>query len=288
MAAAGFPRPWFLNAHNCYPDRGRGADRLERARRAGLSAFEIDLVWSEPRGRTVVSHSTKLEGNEPIPEDYFFAPMLPELRRMPRGRPGILLFIDFKNSHPGPVNETRALLNRHRDLLTTFGQRGDPRAETPPRFGPLTVLLTGDNAAIAQFEKLTPPGEPYLAMANREPPDRKFQENVADYFLDPATPFYRVFNFEWKHIERDKNRDAGPFTAAESARLAALVKLAHDKGYWVRTWTLNATNDDWGSDQCFGSKPALLERWRAALEAGLDMIATDEYELAGEFLPGRR
>ena len=285
LAAGGdCPRQWFLNAHNSYPERGRGADRLDRARRAGLSVFELDLAWSEARGRSVISHSTKLAGGEPAIEEYFFTPLLPELRSSPRWQPGILLFFDFKAADPRPVKEAYALLDKYRELLTTAGKRGDAPGETPLRFGPLTVILTGDNSAIAQFEELAPPGEPYLAIGNREPPERKFQENVAAYIPQPATAFYRVFNFEWKHIERDPNPKAGAFTPAERARLEALVKLAHAKGYWVRTWTLNATSLDWGTDHNFGTKQGLLERWRACLEAGVEMVATDEYELGGEFL----
>ena len=287
LLAADFPRQWFLHAHNCYPKHGAGYDRLARARRAGLTAFELDLAWSEARSRTVLSHETKLDGHEPTIEQYFFEPFLPELRKLPAGKPGILLFFDFKSDHPGPVKEVYRLLSLHRDLVTTAGTRGDP-PDKPLRFGPLTVILTGDNSAIAQFEKLTPDGEPYLAMGNREPLDRKFQENIENYIPALATAFYRVFNFEWKHIERDPNFQAGPFTPAKRARLQALVKLAHAKGYWLRTWTLNATNADWGSNQNFGSKPAMLERWRAALEVGVEMVVTDEYELAGGFLRAER
>ncbi len=286
LPAADYPRQWFLNAHNCYPKQGRGSDRLERARRAGLSAVEVDLAWSEARGCTVVSHTTKVTGSEPRLQEYFFTPMLPELRRMSLGRPGVLLLLDFKSRHPGPVKEVYGLLREHRDLMTTAGRRGDPPAAAPVDWGPLTVVLTGDNSAIAQFEKLTPSSEPYLAMGNREPPGRKFREDVAEYFPEPATAFYRVFNFQWKHIERDPNFKAGAFTAAERSRLDALVKLAHQKGYWLRTWTLNATDPFWGTDENFGSREAVLERWRAALEAGVENVATDEYEMAGEFLRG--
>ena len=131
LAAADYPREWFLNAHNCYPEHGRGADRLERARRAGLRAIEIDLGWSEARNRTVITHDPKkLDGDEPTLEDYFLAPMLPELRA---GGAPVLLLLDFKNDHPGPVNEVHALLGRYRELLTTFGEEVS--------WKPLTVLL---------------------------------------------------------------------------------------------------------------------------------------------------
>lgn len=284
LFAAPYPRQWFLNAHNCYPKDGQGLGRLDRARRAGLSAFEEDLAWSEARGLTVVSHTTKLTGSEPALEDYFFAPMLPLLRKMTPDQPGVLLLLDFKSAHPGPVKEVRAWLRRHRKLVTTCGRRGDPPQQTPVRWRPLTVILTGNTAAIALFERLTPAGELYLAMGNREPAARESYENVAAYFPEPATAFYRVFNFNWRYIERDPNPQAGAFTPAERARLQALVAAAHSKGYWLRFWTLNATDSFWGPDEDFGSTQALLVRWRACLEAGVENIATDEYEIAGEFL----
>ncbi len=277
-ADAAFPRQWFLNAHNSYPAGDRGWERLARARRAGLWAVELDLVWSQARGHTVINHETKLRGNEPTLEDYFFTPLLPELRSLPRDEPGLLLMIDLKSDHPGPARELHDLLRQHRDLMTRSLRSGDLR------WGPLTVILSENAAAIALFEKLTPPEEPYLAMAVREPPERKFQENIAAYIPQRATPFYRLFNFDWKIIERVANPEAGAFTRPERARLEALVKLAREKGYWIRTWTLNATSTMWGTGRNFGSRHALLTRWRAALAAGVDCIATDEYELAGRFM----
>src|SRR5262245_63556615 len=49
-----------------------------------------------------------------------------ELRKLPAGQPGILLFFDFKSDHPGPVKEVHRLLNLHRDLVTAAGRRSDP------------------------------------------------------------------------------------------------------------------------------------------------------------------
>ncbi len=275
LAAADFPRQWFFNAHNCYPHQGRGADRLERARALGLKAVELDLAWSPARGRAVISHETKLQGGEPTLEEYFFGPLDAELRAIPRGTPAWLLLLDFKSDHAGPVEEVLRLLSQRRALVTTAADQLD--------WGPLTVILTGNNRAIAQFEKLSAAGGPYLAMGNREPPERKFREEVAGYIPEPATAFYRVFNFEWKHVEREPNDRAGAWRPAERARLGELVRAAHRKGYWLRAWTLNATATDWGTSQRFGARQALLERWRAAEQAGVEMIATDEYELAAGF-----
>ena len=278
-AAEPFPRRWFLNAHNSYPEHGRGRDRLARARQAGLWAVELDLAWSETRSRAVISHDAKkVRGDEPTLDEYFFRPLAGELRRLPRGEPGLLLMLDFKSDHPGPVREVHAALATHGDILTTSSRDG------ALRWGPLTVILSENAAAIALFEKLTPPGEPYLAMAIREPPERKWKDDIRDYFAEPATPFYRLFNFDWRNVERDPNPQAGPWTPAERARLEAIVTMAREKGYWTRAWTLNATTSMWGKGRNFGSRAALLERWRAARDAGLDCIATDEYALAGRVM----
>jgi len=283
--AGDYPARWFLNAHNCYPAEGRGADRLARARRAGISAIEIDLAWSDARKRAVITHTAKLNGGEPLIDDYLLAPILPELRKMPVDRPGILVIFDFKDHEAGTVREVYDLLQRLRSLVTTCGKRGESPADSPMRWRPLTVLLSGDPQAIAAYEQMTPPGDAYLAMGNREPPENKFRENVEDYFPQPATAFYRVFNFNWAHVEKTRNNEAGPFTPAKRARLDALVTAAHRKGYWSRAWTLNATSQAWSPEDNFSSNDALLERWRAAAAAGLENIATDEYELAGAFSP---
>ncbi len=266
VLAAAFPAVWRYNAHNCYPERGQYYDRLDRARRSGLRAVEIDVTWSEKRRATVISHEKEPAGGEPTLAEYFWQPMLPELQRLPRGSPGGLLLIDFKTAHPGPVEELYRDLERRRELLTLFGKSID--------YGPLTVLLTGDPGAIAAFEKLHPRSGPYLAMGNRQPSFAGFQEDLQTYFPDDATEFYRVYNFEWAHIEPDAAlRRSGPLPETARRRLQAFADLAHRKGYWLRTWTLNAAT--------FGGREGLLERWDAAGAAGVEMIATDEYELAG-------
>lgn len=274
LGAGEIPQAWRYNAHNCYPEKGQHWDRLDRARQAGLRAVEIDVTWSEQRGRGVISHHKELAGGEPTLEEYFFRPLLPELRRLPAGKPDWLLLIDFKSDDARLVAEVYRLLRRHRKLLTTAGE--------DLRYGPLTVLLTGDNAAIAAFARLHPPGERYLAIGNREPLGREYRENVAEYFPEAATGFYRVFNFEWKHVEQVYRREE-PLSGAERERLEALARAAHEKGYWLRTWTLNGSH--------FGGQEWVRERWETARLAGVEMIATDEYELVGKLresaTPGR-
>ena len=74
------PHVW-LHAHNCYPDEGRGADRLARALTAarGTVAIEQDIVWDARRRQPVVSHDTELDGHEPTLEAHFFEALAPRL-----------------------------------------------------------------------------------------------------------------------------------------------------------------------------------------------------------------
>jgi hypothetical protein len=68
-------------------------------------------------------------------------------------------------------------------------------------------------------------------------------------------------------------------------------------GYLIRFYTLNGhapeAGQGWGSGYNFGSLDAARERWLAAQKAGVDFLATDQYEelraaLAGEKAQGAR
>jgi hypothetical protein len=53
-------------------------------------------------------------------------------------------------------------------------------------------------------------------------------------------------------------------------------------GLWIRFYTLNGHAGDngmgWSEGYNFGSIEAARIRWRAAMDAGVDFIATDQYE----------
>ena len=71
-----------LDAHNCYPDGGRHADRIDRALATGLPvAIEQDLVWwTDPKTatpRSLVSHGEPFTGQEPSLQDHFFERIRP-------------------------------------------------------------------------------------------------------------------------------------------------------------------------------------------------------------------
>ena len=69
--------------------------------------------------------------------------------------------------------------------------------------------------------------------------------------------------------------------------------MEHDRlGYWIRFYTLDGftPNEDHGWDEGynFGSREAVAARWSAAISAGVDFIATDQYEDLAGVLAARR
>jgi hypothetical protein len=60
------------------------------------------------------------------------------------------------------------------------------------------------------------------------------------------------------------------------------VDRAHHMGYWIRFYTLDGfdpqKDEGWGAGYNFGSRDAVLPRWKAAVKEGVNFIATDQYE----------
>jgi hypothetical protein len=107
-----------------------------------------------------------------------------------------------------------------------------------------------------------------------------------------ATNYRRWTNFSWAVVERGGQVQAGPWTADDDARLRRLVGRAHELGYWIRFYTLNghpeAESKGWTASYNFGAIGAARERFRAAVAARVDFIATDQYEELSAVLPTQR
>lgn len=100
--------------------------------------------------------------------------------------------------------------------------------------------------------------------------------------------YRRWVNFPWAVVELGGPEAAGEWTARDAARLRAVVSRAHDLGLWVRFYTLNGhtpgTGLGWTASYNFGSLDAVEPRWRAAIAAGVELIATDQYEELAKLL----
>ncbi|MEZ5416260.1 MAG: hypothetical protein R2708_02820 [Vicinamibacterales bacterium] len=288
-----------LHAHNCYPARGVGHDRLSRAiaAAAGPVAIEQDLVWDPVRRQPVVSHETALRGDEPTLEEHFFAAVTPLLERaLAEGRPDtwprMVLHLDFKTNEPEHHAAVWALLGRYERFLTTAPKSADGAVQPFTR-GPLLVLTEQGPGQERTFHEAVPVGGRLRLFGTAPgPPERDYPSPEARLdaaasrepeVLIPtgATNYRRWTNHSWAVIERGGQMHAGAWSPADRARLDAIVRRAHDRGLWVRFYTLNGhpPNDQgWSAGYNFGSLAAVTARWHAAIDAGVDFIATDQYE----------
>jgi hypothetical protein len=99
-----------------------------------------------------------------------------------------------------------------------------------------------------------------------------------------ASNYRRWWNNSWAVVEKGGQTRAGDWTRQDELRLRALTEHAHANGLWIRFYTLDgATKEElschgWFRSYNFGSLAAAQERWRAAQRAGVDYIASDQYE----------
>jgi hypothetical protein len=294
-----------LDAHNCYPYEGRWADRVDRALATGFPvAIEQDLAWfADPgtgKGRVVVSHTPKTTGSEPEERRYFFERVRPiiekELAAGDHSRwPLIILHFDFKDQQPALLNAVWSLLGEYETWITTAPKTADPHELGPFDRKPILVLTEDSDAQEQVFFTALPAGSRLRLFGSahtnfEESKDRKRMIHLAatlpagQLLKEKATNYRRWWNNSWYEVEEGGQHRAGPWTPADMMRLRELVDRAHELGYWIRFYTLDGfdpvqgRDQGWSSDYNFGSLEEARERWRAAVEAGVNLIATDQYE----------
>jgi hypothetical protein len=274
-----------LDAHNAYPEGGRWADRIDRALGTGLPlAIEQDLVWfHDPRSgvpRSIVAHGEPFTGLEPSLRDYFFERIRPIVERAIQENhredwPIITLNLDFKSDEPEHHAAVLKVLLEYQSWLCT-APRGATSSEVQPlHLGPVLVL-TGEQDTQQQdfYDALPANGTLLLFGAVHRLPEGG---------PGPKTNYRRWWNNSWTQIEPEGQPKAEAWTPEDEQRLTAAVKAAHAAGLWVRFYTLDGydpadTSGGWGASYNFGSIEAARTRWRAAIRAGVDFIAVNQYE----------
>ncbi len=278
-----------LDAHNAYHDRGRFHERLDDALATGLPvAIEQDLAWcraGDGAMAPVVSHETTCVGGEPTLATYFFERVRPLMESaLARGAsadwPLITLTLDFKTNEPEHHAAVWALLGRYERWLTTAPRTPGGATVEPLAVGPLLVLTGSPDIQEETFHTRVPVGARlrlFGAIAGIPAPESSPSLLPR---ATPATNYRRWWNHPWRVVEPAGQRAAGEWTADDAARLEALSADAHRHGLWLRIYTLNGVEGDrdgWGANYNFGSLAAVTVRWRAAIDAGVDFIATDQY-----------
>jgi hypothetical protein len=280
----------WIDAHNCYPEKGRHADRIERALQIGVPiAIEQDLAWDGKK--SVVAHDPKFAAGSPAFEKHFFRRVLPILKKAPREKwPVMVLNLDFKTEQPEHLAAVWKILGRYEKYLTTAPKSGG--AWTP---GPLLVL-TGESVKQQKvfFDDL--PANARLRLfgaARTQVPKPRFDTPVEQLVTESASAYRRWWNNSWVVIEEGGQRNAGEWTREEDARLRAFTAHARKLGLMIRFYTLNGhapevgDRNGWTASYNTSSLEAAQVRWRACAAAGVDFIATDQYEELARVLRGR-
>jgi hypothetical protein len=292
-----------LDAHNCYPYEKQWSDRIDRALGTGSPvSIEQDIAWYQ--GRVVVSHTPKTTGVEPLLTDYFFARVRPIVEKAltenkPETWPLIILHFDFKDTQPALLHAVWKVLGEYPDWITTAPNTTDPHKLMPLHIRPLLVITEDSDEQEKVFFDEVKPGESLRVFGSAHTVKIAAQDNDARNHLmatlapaqlltEKPTNYRRWWNNSWYEVEEGGEPKAGPWTAEAEARLRALVDYAHQQGFWIRFYTLDGLEPGrglgWGEAYNFRSRAAVEKRWLAALRAGVNFIATDQYEDLAAFM----
>lgn len=290
-----------LHAHNCYPQKGQWTDRIERALATASRpiVIEQDVVWrpSASGGESVVAHEVASAEGAPTLEDHFFKRLTPVLdRALTEARrdewPLVILHLDFKTNEPAHHAAIWELLGKYERWLTTAERVTDASRVMPFAPGPVLVLTERGAGQEDVFYTQVPPGArlrifgtvpPAPLPAGREKdPAAPIEARPEMLIPSGATNYRRWTNHSWAVIEEGGPPKAAEWTPKDAERLRAVVRRAHEQGLWIRFYTLNGHAPEesrgWGASYNFGSADAVRRRWRAAIDARVDFVATDQYE----------
>ena len=292
-----------LDAHNCYPYFEWWHDRIDRALSAGAPlAIEQDLLWytdaKTGKAWSVVSHGAPATGAEPTLREYFFERIRPLVEKALRDGnhgdwPLITLNLDLKSEEPEHLAAIWGTLDEYREWLTTAKKTADLRNREPLDVRPLLVLTGESQAQKAVFYDHLPDGAQLLVFGAVETNTKDPAAAPEVIAPDAADNYHRWWNNSWRVVENAGQENAGAWTAAKESRLAELVHYAHQHNLWIRFYTLDGatsaelSSNGWFRTYNFGSKGAVVERWKAARRAGADYIASDQYEELAETLRAR-
>jgi len=285
-----------LDAHNCYPYHGQWFDRLNRALACGFPlAVEQDLVWFADslsgKSRSIIAHGEPYSGNEPTLREYFFERIRPIIEKEMQSSdksnwPLIILNLDFKTNVRDHYVAIWKLLNEYQDWLCTAKRLKNKNKVAPLGLRPILVLTGQQNSQEIIFHDSVKVGEKLLLFGAIQTVGDSVEVPPETMAPKGQTNYRRWWNNSWSVVEKDRYNNQ--WSKAEKVRLQALVDRAHQLGLWIRFYTLDGYQRDesmgWSDSYNFGSIERVSERWRAAIDCGVDFIATDQYEILARLL----
>ena len=289
-----------LDAHNCYPYYEWWFDRIDRALSAGTPlAIEQDLLWGKNphtgNMASVLSHGGQITGTEPGMREYFFEGIRPIVEKALRqGNQGdwplITLNLDLKSEEPEHLEAIWGLLSEYKDWLTTAVRTDSLEKMEPLQIRPVMVLTGEPDAQKSIFYDAVRVGERLLVFGAVKTNTKDPSAGPEMIAPNEADNYHRWWNNAWRVVEPEGQAKAGAWTAEKEARLKQLVGYAHKRNLWIRFYTLDGASkaelscNGWFSTYNFGSREAVKTRWAAAAKAGVDYLASDQYEELGRFL----
>jgi hypothetical protein len=294
-----------LDAHNCYP-----GDHVRRALNSGFPvSIEQDLAWyvdpATHKGRAVVGHSSNPTADEPELRQYFFEQVRPIVEKALTQHktdqwPLIILHFDFKTNQPELLKAVWKLLGEYEPWLSTAKKTSNPNTLSPVERRPIMAITEDSDAQEKVFFDNVPVGSNLRIFgsahtaaitASTASERHHIEATIAPEELIQGHPtnYRRWWNSSWYSVEEGGQTHAGEWTDADDKRLRSIVDYGHSRGFWVRFYTLDGFdpqhNQGWGTDYNFGSPQAVIPRWKAAIAAGVNFIAVDQYEEFADYLP---
>jgi hypothetical protein len=208
----------------------------------GFGSIEAD-VWLVD-GRLLVAHDLKDARAERTLEALYLEPLRDRVRsnggRVYRDGPPVFLLVDVKSEAAATYAALHEVLRGYAEMLTTYqGREVATRA--------ITVVVSGNRA----IEIMAAQPLRYAAVDGRS----------GDLTANPPAALVPWVSENWQKLFTW--RWQGDMPAAEQAALHAYVERAHAQGRRVRFW----------------NTPDRPDVWRRLLEAGVDLVGTDD--LAG-------
>lgn len=233
------------HAHNDYAHERPLLDALDR----GFGSVEADVHLVD--GALLVAHDLEDVQPDRTLERLYLDPLRERARRnggsIHPGAPPLLLLVDIKSEAEATYAALRRLLRQYADLLTIFTP--DARLE-----GAVTVVISGNRP------RATMEAEAIRFAAY----DGRLEDLSAEVPASPA--FMPLVSSHWARISEWSGD--GPFPEEARARLEQAVRTAHAQGRQLRFW----------------ATPDHAAAWQLLLDAGVDLVNTDDLDGLAAFL----
>lgn len=228
---------------------------LWRSLHAGFRFIEADVY--SLFGRTLVAHDLQQLRPRRTLRALYLEPLRQHLEQcgsLFADKTSLWLFVDVKTPAGPSYAALHKLLASYSDILTTF------TPETVQQ-GAATIIISGNRIPYGEAAELP---RRYAA----------FDGRAADLGVHTGAKIMPVISDDWRKHFRWQGR--GLIPGNERKKLEAMVGAAHQNGQKLRFW---GTPDD--------ATPERERVWSTLLEAGVDLLNTDDLEGLKEYLEGR-